>query len=341
MKEHIVNSAMAGQRLDRYLQRLLPAADSAFLHRMLRKKNITVNGKKAEGNCRIAEGDKVTLFLSDETYAKFAGSAGAQAGDQAAAGTARKEKNPLQRYRDAFRVLSEKIPEERVVYEDADVLVLNKPADVLSQPGEGNGFAVNDWFVGRLLSRGEVDEASLSLFVPSAVNRLDRNTEGLLLLAKTLPSARALSALLRDRGVGKYYHMVVEGKMGKGGRLSTGLVKDAGKNEVRVTQGESAVTVYEPIGLSADGRFTLVEAQLLTGKTHQLRAHMAKLGHPIAGDAKYGARIPVPGKRGQCLACIRLVFPKTADGQAAEALQGLLGRTIEIPDPPVFGRLMR
>ena len=165
MKEIVIRENEAGQRLDKLLGKYLSQAPKSFLYKMLRKKNITLNGKKAEGKEQTCAGDVVRIFLSDETYAKF--SSGTHQG---------------------FQI--EKIPSldpAQIIYEDHHILILNKPAGILSQKANPEDVSVNEQILSYLLEKGELTEEELKTFRPSVCNRLDRNTSGLLIAGKTLP----------------------------------------------------------------------------------------------------------------------------------------------------------
>ena len=298
MKEFTIGRGESGQRFDKYLGRLLPEAPVSFLYRMLRKKNITLNHKKAEGRELLAEGDLVTLFLSEETFDKFAGK---KAGEDA-------EVRRL--LRDGARA-----GDLKVLYEDEDILLADKPAGLLTQRAEGRDVSVNDWLLAYLLRQAEdpaKTAASFASFRPSACNRLDRNTSGIILCGKTLRGARFLSQALRDRTLSKYYLALVRGAMPASGSIEGYLTKDRAANKValhdhKVPGAVYARTLYRCLGTRGDR--SLVEADLVTGRSHQLRAMFAWIGHPILGDPKYEGR-PSGGRSFQRLHCWRVVFPR-------------------------------
>ena len=182
----------AGQRLDKYLKRQLRDAQNGFLYKMLRKKNIVLNGKKATGSELVCENDEVTLFLSDETYAKFGGV-------PKASGKTAVDVTP---YQEAYF----KLKGMEIVFENDDVLVVNKPAGILSQKADAADLSANEWLIGYLLKAGFLSRESLQTFKPSVCNRLDRNTSGLLVCGKTLAGSRYLSSIVRDKSLQKYYY---------------------------------------------------------------------------------------------------------------------------------------
>lgn len=253
----------AGQRLDKYLQKYLKQAPKSFLYRMLRKKNIVLNGKKADGSEKLKQGDVIRLYLADETVDKFRGE---------------------ERIYPSW-------PGLEIVYEDSQVLLVNKPAGMLSQKAAPEDVSLNEYLVGYLLERKQVTKDSLAGFTPGVCNRLDRNTSGLVIGAKTLGAAQEMGRLLKERRAGKFYLALAAGNISRGERIRGWLVKDRKNNQVRISkepspEGAPIETVYEP--LASSGRLTLLKVELITGKTHQIRSHLASAGHPLAGDGKYG-----------------------------------------------------
>ncbi len=193
-----IKQNQAGQRLDKFLGKFLPEAPAGFFYKMLRKKNITLNGKKAEGREVLRQEDQVTLWLADETILKFGGfllpPQSADPGD-------RKQTESELLYSRAF----EKLQGVTVIYEDAHVLILNKPAGMLTQQARTGDLSLNEWMVGYLLHSEALAPSELRLFRPSVCNRLDRNTSGLVLCGKSLPGSQALSELIRSRALRKFY----------------------------------------------------------------------------------------------------------------------------------------
>lgn len=341
MREYEITDLEQNQRLDKFLKRHLRLAPSSFVYKMLRKKNITLNGKKAVGKELLTSGDRVRLFLSEETLEKM-GDAPQTPAPSEKAGDARKGtrkevmRYPMQEQTDpriaegleAFRKWK-----LQVLYEDAHIAAVYKPAGLLCQKGEAGDRSLNEWFLGYLAAHNAISDDALRRFVPSVQNRLDRNTEGIVLLAKTLPGSQLLTGLQREHRIRKFYHMVVKGCVESQGVIEGYLRKEQGSNTVkfsdRMCPGASYTrTEYRPLLHSADGRYTLLEAQLLTGKTHQLRAHLSFAGHPIVGDPKYGdpdcnRRGRALGIRRQLLLCKRVEFPELSGEFAA-----LSGRVI-------------
>lgn len=351
MQSVVIGENQAGQRMDKFLRKLLPQAGSGFLYRMLRKKNITLNGKKAEGCEILAPGDTVSFFFSEETYRKFTGE-GQTAGDEPAAFCA-----DTGQYERAYRLLQG----IRVAYEDEHVLIACKPAGILSQKAAPSDLSLNEWLTGYLLKRNPSLREDLGTFRPSVCNRLDRNTSGLVLCGKSLPGSQYLNRCVRERSVRKFYYTVCVGDIESSARVGGRLEKDAARNRVRVrdaspagisgpnarqngqesASGSLIETAYRP--LSRVGGYTLLEVELITGKPHQIRAHLASLGHPLAGDCKYGDRQVNEqfqrrlGLQYQLLHAGRLVFPVCSDKAGA----ALSGREISAPVPEEFRRILR
>lgn len=255
----------AGQRLDKYLQKYLNLAPKSFLYKMLRKKNIVLNGKKAEGSEKLKNGDVIRLYLSEETLEKF------------------HESRKADQY--------PRWPGLEIVYEDRQLLLVNKPAGMLSQKADPKDVSLNEYLVGYLLESGQVTPESLAGFTPGVCNRLDRNTSGLVIGAKTLVAAQEMGRLLKERRAGKYYLALVKGQVTRKERIRGWLAKDEAKNQARISReplenGAPIETAYEPLAAKKD--MTLLKVELITGKTHQIRSHLAGIGHPLAGDRKYG-----------------------------------------------------
>lgn len=370
----------AGQRLDKFLGKYLTEAPVSFFYKMLRKKNITLNGKKAEGRELLQRGDQVTLWLSEETILKFGGYLPEQKQGAARSSNQGKGAAPAGNscidtalYQRAFR----RLRGIGVLYEDAHVLILNKPAGVLTQQAKAGDLSLNEWMIGYLLESGALEAEELRLFRPSVCNRLDRNTSGLVLCGKSLAGSQALSELIRSRAVRKFYRTVCVGtfspavpeKLSKTGgdepqkqspvQIHAYLQKDTKTNQVRVREqgpGERIDTAYLPLtgymlqseGLGRDIKdfahsllFTELEVELITGKTHQIRAHLASIGHPLIGDGKYGdAKVNQLlkqrfGLSWQLLHAQRLEFPPLEG-----ALAALSGRQIQAPLPELYKKIL-
>lgn len=316
MRELTVNYNEAGQRLDKLLAKYLNLAGKSFLYKMLRKKNITLNGKRCDGSEKLSQGDVVKLFLSEETIEKFSKLPVIEAPPKAS--------------------LS-------IVYEDAHIILVNKPSGMLSQKARDSDVSMVEYLIGYLLDSGQLKPEELRSFKPSVCNRLDRNTSGLLVAGKSLPGLQIMAAVFKDRSIHKYYQCVVKGEVRKKQRITGFLVKDEAANQVTVCEQEITgsapiVTEYEP--LLYNGVYTLLQVALITGRTHQIRAHLASIGHPIIGDYKYGeTAVNEEAKRlyqirSQMLHSSRIVFP-----ELLEPLAYLSGQTFTAPLPKTFYRI--
>ncbi|MCR4791932.1 MAG: RluA family pseudouridine synthase [Lachnospiraceae bacterium] len=284
MKEIIVTNEMDNQRLDKYLKRLLPSCPHSLLYKQLRKKNITLNGSKADGSETIREGDVVKIFFSDETYEKF--SAGNISG--------------VSRYSEAYY----KLKCIEIIEETDDYIVFCKPAGILSQSDDSGDPSINDYLLGYLLSKGEITPGSMLAFKPSVCNRLDRNTSGLITCSKNLQGARYLNSFFKERKLEKYYLALVRGKFDAEGDLNAYVKKDEKANRLTFVNKDDPGAMEIKNGfkiLRQTNDCTLLMVHLYTGKSHQIRAHLSHLGHPIIGDPKYGGTGGRPDAKRQML----------------------------------------
>lgn len=300
MKEFIIKNNESNQRFDKYLLKLLPNATKGFLYKMLRKKNITYNGKKATGNEMLKTGDVIKVFFSDDTFNKFS-----------------RDIEEVKKDYEYLKKLEAK--NIKVVFEDDNILIVNKPFNMLSQKANSTDISANEYLLGYLIRENKLSFDDFITFKPSVCNRLDRNTTGLLLMGKTLKGSQELSKMLKDRSLGKFYHAIVSGELTKGQHLKGFLTKNNSDNTVVISEkkisedSDIIETSYKP--MKAGDGWTLLEVHLITGKTHQIRAHLASIGHPIIGDMKYGdIRINREYKdnykiKSQLLHAYRLEFP--------------------------------
>lgn len=299
MKELIITEKDAGQRFDKFLKRYLVNASTSFIYKMLRKKNITLNGKKASGNEILKKDDRTSIFFSDETLEKFTQSiTSLDVGKE---------------YENAFSTLKD----IQVLFENQHVIFLSKPAGILTQKALDTDISLNEWMIGYLLDKKEITPESLTHFKPSVLNRLDRNTSGLVLCGKTLLGSREISKLLKERALEKYYRLFVEGTPTKEGLYVAYLKKDKMTNAVTIVD-TMPTDDYDMIKTSFTVKkstkdYSYIEAELITGKTHQLRAHFAHMGYPIVGDPKYNRKEKQRQNEFQFLHAYRIVFPKMCE----------------------------
>ena len=301
MQELHVTANEAGQRLDKLLAKFLNQAPKSFLYKMMRKKNIVLNGKKCTGNEKLKQGDSIKLFFSDETIEKF--SAGTYV-------TPKKEKINM-------------LP---IIYEDEQVLLMNKPVGVLSQKAKDSDVSAVEILINYLIETNQLSKEQFRTFHPSICNRLDRNTSGILVAGKTLPALQEMNRFFKERTIAKYYRCLVKGRVIKNEDYIKGyLVKDQKTNKVSITKKKTEEGVpieTEYCVIQSNDEVSLLEVHLITGKTHQIRAHLASIGHPIIGDYKYGRRTLNDeycrkyGLKSQLLHAYRLEMP-SSDGSLA------------------------
>jgi len=330
MKTIIAGKNEAGQRLDKLLFKVLKKAPKSFVYKMLRKKNITLNGKKAEGSEMVNAEDEIKLFLSEETIEKFSDN----------------YINPLPQIPSEHRVPENLKENFQVVYEDANVLIVNKPAGMLSQKAKESDVSLVEHVISYLLNTGCITPKELETFKPGICNRLDRNTSGLVAAGKTLAGLKTLSELFRERTLSKYYLCLVKGVVKEDKKITGFLIKDEKTNQVKVLakaadNADYIETEYTP--LQGNKEYTLLKVKLITGKTHQIRAHLSSIGCPIIGDGKYGDKNINDKFRQkfrlthQLLHSYEMIFPRDIQGE----LNNLSGLQLTAELPDYFSRIIK
>ncbi len=317
MQEIKIESSSEGQRLNKFLGRYLDNAPQSFLYKMLRKKNIKYNNGKADGSEILKAGDRIQIYMSDETICNFRKD-----------GMIPQMSTPCHKFEK-----SDPLKQIPILYENEDVLILNKPSGILSQKAVASDYSLNEQIVEYYKWKG----GSLSLFTPSVCNRLDRNTSGIILAGMSLKGTQMLSRVLKARTIDKYYLTIVCGTVTQATTIKGFLCKKKNHNQVVIfrTKEEALAngyqeaafieTQYQPLAHGKSGKedFTLLKVKLVTGKTHQIRAHLKSVGHPIIGDGKYGLKSvnayikSVFGIRHQLLHAFYIHFPEDIDNVLA------------------------
>ena len=302
MREFTVTKNDAGQRLDRWLGKTLPLLPAPLAQKYIRLKRVKLNGKGAKRDVRLAEGDLLQLYINDEFFDAPA---------------------PENAFLSVFK------PQLDIVYEDEHILLVNKRPGLLVHPDQGE--YVNTLIThiqAYLYQKKEWDPRQEHAFTPALCNRIDRNTGGIVIAAKTAEALRIMNQKIKDREIEKYYLCAVHGRMDPPeGRLEGFLSKDESKNQVTVHKtpvpgGRTAVTLYKT--LKVQNGLSLVECELITGRTHQIRAQFAAAGHPLLGDGKYGRNRDNKryDRKFQALWSYKLVFSFTTDAGVLEPLNG-------------------
>lgn len=314
MKEIQIKENDAGQRLDKFLTKALPALPQSLLYKSIRCKRIKCNGKRCEISTRLQTGDILSLYLNDEFF--------------------------IPQTEKSFLSVPTALD---ILYEDENlILVDKKPGLVVHEDAADTKDTLISRIQHYLYETGAYDPAQENSFAPALCNRIDRNTGGIVLAAKNAATLRVLNEKIKNREIEKQYLCIVHGKMEKpSGTLKAWLYKDSSANQVQVfdhpvPEGRTILTRYRVLG--QQGRFSLLEVDLLTGRTHQIRAHFAHIGHPLLGDTKYG-RCKEDKKMGypyQALYSCRVTFAFQGHAEHLEYLTGKSFQAKKIPFQEAF-----
>ncbi len=263
MRQLVIGPNDCGQRIDKFMGKRFKTMPAALIYKFIRKKCVSVNKKKVAENYILQEGDVLSFFISDEFF-----------GDSAKTEPFRKLKSEL-----------------TVAYEDENVLIIDKPAGLIVHSDEKEGYnTLINHILAYLYQKGEYDPDKENCFAPALCNRIDRNTEGLVIAAKNARALGEMNEIIKQHLVEKKYLTVVHGFFDKKqGEIRSKLEKDQKTNTVRVSDkyGKEAITRYRVLRTNREKELSLLEVELLTGRTHQIRAQFASLGHPLLGDGKY------------------------------------------------------
>lgn len=265
MRTVTVGANDAGQRLDKFLTKFLKTCPQSMIYKCLRKKRIKLNGKKAEGNIKLCEGDVLQMYISDEFFGEVVSDM-------------------------SFVKVK---PDLNIVYEDDNIMLIDKKVGMIVHEDESEKFnTLISHIKAYLYQKGEYIPEDEQSFAPALCNRIDRNTGGIVIAAKNAAALRVINEKIKSREIKKYYLCMVQGHIKpESGTLTAYLQKNETQNRVYISDSpkdgyKKCVTKYKTIGATADASY--LEIDLITGRTHQIRAQMAHIGHPLAGDGKYG-----------------------------------------------------
>jgi len=293
LKEFTIGNNDAGQRLDRFISKTAPLLPSSLAQKYIRIKRIKINHKSAAKDHKLAYGDTVQLYINDEFFEKT------------------NEEN-------AYLKITN--PTLEIVYEDANIILINKPAGTLCHSDEKNNTrTLLSEIHAYLYKRGEWNPQIENSFAPALCNRIDRNTSGIVIAAKNAQALRIINEKIKEREIEKHYLAIVRGTPNPPiATLKAYLFKDAVKNQVFISKTSKPGTktaIMEYITISANKGLSLLKCRLITGRTHQIRAQLASIGHPLLGDGKYGSEREnkTYGEKYQALCSYKVIFAFKTD----------------------------
>ena len=261
MISFIIKKEEEGQTLEKYVRKTLSEAPLSFIYKLFRKKDVKVNGHWQDKKYVISESEEVSIYITDSQLEEFK------------------------------RQVENKQLEDIsswIIYEDENILLINKPRGVLVQKNAEDSNALDEMVISYLINKGEYDPNKNLGYKPAPAHRLDRNTAGIVVFGKNIATLRYLADALNDKNViQKKYLILVKGEIDKDGEINAPLLKNSKTQRVTVSkEGKQAITKYKVVETFKG--YTLLEVELLTGRTHQIRVHMAYINHPVVGDSKYG-----------------------------------------------------
>lgn len=322
MREFTINENDKGQRLDKFIQKTIKGIPASLMYKSIRTKKIKVNRKRAELNQILALGDTVQMFLSEDLFSD--------------------------------KITKDELlsvaPRLNIVYEDENLLICDKAPGILVHTGDGDGKESGKGTANErntliyhiqayLAKKGEYDPSMENSFAPALCNRIDRNTGGMVISAKNAQALRDVNERIKNNQITKLYLCAVHGKTPqKSDTLCDFLIKDSKNNKVKVlknkTEGaKEIITKYKALSYNSEAQISLVEIELVTGRTHQIRAHMASIGNPLLGDGKYGKEDKINGRqyKHQALYSYKLIF-----GTATDSLSYLNGKALSVPFDSIY-----
>lgn len=308
MKQFTIGKNDAGQRMDKFIAKAIPLLPPALMYKFIRKKRIKLNGKRAEASQKLSCGDILDMYINDEFFEK-------------------------EREDDFIHI----VPDIDIVYEDRNIILVDKKQGMLVHSDDsGRNDTLINHIKAYLFQKGEWNPSLENSFVPALANRIDRNTGGIVIAAKNAEALRVLNEKIKNKEIKKYYLCMVYGTMPEpSGRIESYIFKDSVKNRVfvsskKVPGAKWAGTIYRTIW-TKNGK-SLLECELITGRTHQIRAHLANVGCPIAGDGKYGVTSDKKDEeKYQALYSYKLMFDMTGEKNILSYLNKRIFKVNNVP----------